>query len=390
VTLENDRVTDIEKGFYEQITDIDGNGAEETIQILKNTDIDEESVQVGHYILAIFDETGTARYAEYTYDFFSSTPPRILDIADLDGDGISEIILENVPASNATAAAGFQSLSRFIYKYDDSIGQFTNVSNLGRFLRNEAVADYDVYINDFITGLGYTFSYEEAVKNPENEGHLNDLIDFGIIDEIEEGLADDFVEKTHGVQRYQYVSALENIEDGTTGVIYEDPVYPMRWLTLNATLLYEYNPNYDWLEIVGMDGAFNASTPVEKSREVFSLADFNDRFEMDMVSMDDYFGEWTRVTDGRLQEVNHLILSIDAYEIKETNTENAGVMGHNTTIDLETAELDENTNQMKVTGEVIENDALDVNNKYDNTFTILYIEGTKHMIDKYGDFYLQL
>lgn len=70
--------------------------------------------------------------------------------------------------------------------------------------------------------------------------------------------------------------------------------------------------------------------------------------------------------------------------------EPSGVIGHNSEIKVDAMELDETTQQLKVTGEVTDNDALNVINMYNNTFTILNIEGTPHMMDKYGNFYLQL
>ncbi len=384
-------ISEENREFYEQIVDIDGDGNDETVQILKNTFVEDDVMQLGHYILAIFDVDGEARYAEYTYNFIGGhAEPRIMDVIDLDDDGISEIIMENLMSSTAMAAVGLQSPSRFIYKYDESLGQFTTVPSLGRFLRNDAVDDYELNINDVITGLDYDFSYESVVENPESEGHSRDLIDYGILDENTDGLAADFVENTHGNHRYQYPSYLQQLDGSKTGVVYSDPVLSARWLTLNAIALYEYNPDYNWMEIVGMDGELNSEADVSEEREIFTVSDFSNRFDTYGISTDDYMGEWTMVIDGRLQDFNYMTINIDEEEITEIHVESGEVAGHNSEIVVDTMDLDNNTRQLKVTGEVIENDATDVNNTYDNTFMILHIEGTKHMIDKYGNFYLEL
>lgn len=381
-----------DRDYYERTTDIDGDGNDETVQILKNTLVERDEVQLGHYILAIFDVDGEARYAEYTYDFFGGqAAPRIMDVIDLDDDGISEIIMENLMSSTATAATGLQSPSRFIYRYDESIGQFNTVSSLGRFLQNEAVESYEININDFITGLDYNFSYESVVNNPESDGHLRDLIDFRIIDEKMDGFASDFVENTHGNRRYQHPSYLLQLDGmSNIGIVYSDPVLSARWLTLNATVLYEYNTDYNWMEIVGMKGDLNVEAEVNKKREPFTVSDFSSRFDTYGVSKDDYMGKWNMVIDGRIQDINYMTIDIDDDQISETHVESGEVAGHNSEIVVDTMELDNNTHQLKVSGEVTDNDATDVNNTYHNTFTILYIEGTEHMTDKHGNFYLQM
>ena len=379
------------RDYYERITDIDGDGNDETVQILNNTRVDEDEVQIGHYILAIFDSNSNAVYAEYTYNFYDGTAPRIMDVIDMDGDGISEIVMENLMSSTATAATGLQSPSRFIYKYDESIKQFNTVSTLGRFLQNEATDTYEINVNDVITGLDYNFSYAPAVELEESEGHLRDLIDFGIMSEETGGFADGFVENTHGNHRYQHPSYLMQL-DGMSdiGVVYNDPVFSARWLTLNATSLYEYNSDYNWMEMVGIDGEFETEAGVNKERELFTISDFSSRFDTYSVSKDDYMGEWTMVIDGSIQEFNYMTSNISDEQIIETHVESGDVAGHNSEVVVDTMELANDTNQLTVSGEVTFNDATEVNNSYHNTFTIIYIEDTKHMMDKYGHLYLQL
>lgn len=380
-----------DRDYYERITDIDGDGNDETVQILNNNRVDEDEVQLGHYILAIFDSKSEAVYAEYTYNFYGGAAPRIMDVIDMDEDGVSEIIMENLMSSTATAATGLQSPSRFIYKYDESIGQFNTVSTLGRFLQNEAIDTYEINVNDFITGLDYNFSYASAVEMEESDGHLRDLIDFGIMDEESGGFADGFVESTHGNHRYQYPSYLMQLDGmSNLGVVYNDPVFSARWLTLNATTLYEYNSDYNWMEMVGIDGEFETEAAVNKEREPFTVSDFSSRFDTYGVSKDDYMGEWTMVIDGRIQEFNYMTIDISNEQITETHIENGDAAGHSSEVVLDTMELASDTNQLKVSGEVTDNDATEVNNTYHNTFTIIYIEGTEHMMDKYGNLYLQL
>lgn len=380
-----------DRDYFERITDIDGDGNDETVQILNNTRVDEDEVQLGHYILAIFDSNSEAVYAEYTYNFYGGAAPRILDVIDLDGDHVSEIIMENLMSSTATASTGLQSPSRFIYKYDEAINQFNTVSTLGRFLQNEATDAYGININDFITGLDYNYSYASAVEMEESEGHLTDLVGFGIMDEETGGFADGFVENTHGNHRYQFPSYLMQLNGmSNIGVVYNDPVFPARWLTLNATTLYEYNSDYNWLEIVGIDGEFEVEATVEKEREPFTVSDFSSRFDTYGVSKDDYMGEWTMVIDGRIQASNYMTIDIGDEQINETHVESGEVAGHNSEVVVDTMELVNDTNQLKVSGEVTDNDATEVNNSYHNTFTIIYIEGTGHMMDKYGNLYLQL
>lgn len=384
-------VSEEDRDYYERMTDIDGDGTDETVQILNNTRVDEDEVKLGHYILAIFDSNSEAVYAEYTYDFYGESAPRIMDVIDMDEDGISEIIIENLISSTATAATGLQSPSRFIYKYDESIGQFNTVSTLGRFLQNEASDTYEINVNDFITGLDYIFSYAPAVEMEESEGHLRDLVDFGIMDEESGGLADDFVENTHGNHRYQHPSYLMQLDGmSNLGVVYNNPVFSARWLTLNATSLYEYNSDYNWMEMVGIDGEFETEAMVNKEREPFTVSEFSSRFDTYDVSKDDYMGEWTMVIDGRIQEFNYMTIDISDGQITETHVENGDAAGHNSEIVVDTIELLSDTNQLKVSGEVTDNDATEVNNSYHNTFTIIYIEGTEHMMDKYGNLYLQL
>ena len=392
VNEENFEIASVEdRDYYERTTDIDGDGNDETVQILNNTRVDEDEVQLGHYILAIFDSNSEAVYAEYTYNFYGGAAPRIMDVIDMDGDGVSEIIMENLMSSTATAATGLQSPSRFIYKYDESINQFNTVSTLGRFLQNEASDTYEINVNDFITGLDYNFSYSPAVEMEESEGHLRDLVDFGIMNEEMGGFADGFVENTHGNHRYQfpsYLMALDGMSD--IGVVYNDPVFSARWLTLNATTLYEYNSDYNWMEIVGIDGEFEIEATVEKEREPFTVSDFSSRFDTYGVSKDDYMGEWAMVIDGRIQEFNYITINIGDEQITETHVESGDVAGHNSEVVLDTMELVNDTNQLKVSGEVTDNDATEVNNAYHNMFTIIYIEGTEHLMDKYGNLYLQL
>lgn len=384
-------VSEEDRDYYERITDIDGDGTDETVQILNNTRVDEDEVKLGHYILAIFDSNQEAVYAEYTYDFYGGSAPRIMDVIDMDGDGISEIIMENLMSSTATAATGLQSPSRFIYKYDELIGQFNTVPTLGRFLQNEAVDTYEININDFITGLDYNFSYVQAVEMEESDGHSRDLIDYGIMDEASGGFADGFVENTHGNHRYQQPSYLMQLDGmSNLGLVYNDPVFSTRWLTLNATSLYEYNSDYNWMEMVGIDGEFETEAVVNKEREPFTVSEFSSRFDTDGVSKDDYMGEWTMVIDGRIQEFNYMTVDISEEKITETHVESGDATGHNSEVVVDSIELSSDTNQLKVSGEVTDNDATEVNNSYHNTFTIIYIEGTEHMMDKYGNLYLQL
>ena len=82
--------------------------------------------------------------------------------------------------------------------------------------------------------------------------------------------------------------------------------------------------------------------------------------------------------------------NISDEQIIETHVESGDVAGHNSEVVVDTMELANDTNQLTVSGEVTFNDATEVNNSYHNTFTIIYIEDTKHMMDKYGHLYLQL
>ena len=85
-----------------------------------------------------------------------------------------------------------------------------------------------------------------------------------------------------------------------------------------------------------------------------------------------------------------MTVDISEEKITETHVESGDATGHNSEVVVDSIELSSDTNQLKVSGEVTDNDATEVNNSYHNTFTIIYIEGTEHMMDKYGNLYLQL
>ena len=379
---------------YETSADIDGDGTEENIQILKNSAVDESEMQLGHYILAIKDEGGLARYAEYTYNFFGNGgTPKILETNDIDNDGISEIMLSNTSHSTATEAVGIQSPSRFIYKYDEDIDQFAMVPTLGRFLRNTEADTFDINVNDVITDLDYIFSYAETIEelkeDEESEGLLNDFTNFGILNDEHTAFKDDFIENTHGNGRFQYPLYSLQLGNDEIGILYENPVMSARWLTLNSTALYQYNPQYNWLEMVGMDDQLEDPSAVEKKRGLFTEDTFNESFNTDDATYTDYQGEWTMVTDGRIMNYGYTTLNIDEDEITEEYSGDP-IKGHNITVDIDDLSLDDTTNQLNARGNITENDATTVNNMYVNTFTLVDIEGTWHLLDKYGNYYLKL